>query len=152
MISLVAGRPLKLYISAFDLMTGNMLAQEDEQGNKKVIYYLSRMPNKVETRYSPIEKLCLSLYHSYTKLKYYLMPFHVLVVLQTDIFKYMLSKPMIHGRIGKWMIALIEFSLQYVPAKVVKGRVLAYFLIEHPNIELQPVETKFVGLKPVSYI
>ena len=98
-----------------------MLAQEDEQGDKKVVYYLSQMLNEVETRYSPINKLCLSLYHSYTKLKYYLMSFHVLLTSQTDVIKCMLSKPMIHGRIDKWMIALTEFSLLYVLAKAVKG-------------------------------
>ena len=63
-----------------------------------------------------------------------LTPFHVLVVSQTDVFKYMLLKPMIHGQIGKWMIALTKFSLQYVLAKAVKGQVLADFLIEHQNV------------------
>ena len=41
MISPVARRPLKLYISAYDSIIGSMLAQEDEQGNEKVVYYLS---------------------------------------------------------------------------------------------------------------
>ena len=60
----------------------------------------------------------------------------------------MLLKPMIYGRIGKWIIAFTEFSLQYVPTKVVKGQVLTDFLTKHPNVELYPVETNFVGLKP----
>ena len=56
------------------------------------------------------------------------MSFHVKVVLQTNVVKYMLSKLTIHGRIGKWMLALIEFSLQYVPAKAVKCNVQKKFL------------------------
>jgi hypothetical protein len=35
-----------------------MLAQEDENGDEKAIYYLSRVLNDAETRYSSIEKLC----------------------------------------------------------------------------------------------
>ena len=89
MISPVKGKPFKLYISASNFTIGSMLAQEDEQGTERVVYYLSRILNEVKTGYSPIEKLCLSLYHSYAKLKYYLMPFHVIIILQIDVIKYM---------------------------------------------------------------
>ena len=41
MILTMTGRHLKLYISASDSTMGSMLAQEDEQGNEKVVYYLS---------------------------------------------------------------------------------------------------------------
>ncbi|XP_068336619.1 uncharacterized protein [Pyrus communis] len=37
------------------------------------------------------------------------------------------------GRIGKWTLALSEFSLQYVPQKAVKGQALADFLAQHPS-------------------
>lgn len=40
-----------------------MLAQEDD-GIEGAIYYLSRIMNDVETRYTMVEKLCLSLYFS----------------------------------------------------------------------------------------
>ena len=46
------------------------------------------------------------------------------------------------------MLALTEFSLQYVPAKGVKGQVLANFLIEHPNVKVETSITNFVALKP----
>jgi hypothetical protein len=49
---------MKLYISASDLTLGSMLAQEDENGDEKAIYYLSRVLNDAETRFSSIEKLC----------------------------------------------------------------------------------------------
>ena len=83
-----------------------MLAQQDKNGNKRVVYYLSRMLNNVENRYTSIEKLCLVLYFSYLKLKCYLIPRKVYVISQTDVIKYMLSSPMLHGRVGKWMLAL----------------------------------------------
>ncbi|KAM1464696.1 hypothetical protein ACFXTO_044316 [Malus domestica] len=43
----------------------------------------------------------------------------------------MLSKPMLAGRIGKWILALSEFSFQYVPQRAVKGQAIADFLTEH---------------------
>ncbi|XP_058722926.1 uncharacterized protein LOC131594741 [Vicia villosa] len=43
----------------------------------------------------------------------------------------MLSKPILHSRIGKWALALSEFSLTYVPLKVVKGQIVADFIVDH---------------------
>ena len=45
----------------------------------------------------------------------------------------MLTRPIVKGRIGKWTMALSEFSLQYVPQKAVKGQALADFLAQHPS-------------------
>ncbi|XP_024171496.1 uncharacterized protein LOC112177440 [Rosa chinensis] len=47
----------------------------------------------------------------------------------------MLSQPILKGRIGKWILALSEFSLQYVPQKAVKGQAIADFLAHHPMLD-----------------
>ena len=41
------GQPLNLYVSASETTIGSMLAQEDENGNERVVYYLSYMLNDV---------------------------------------------------------------------------------------------------------
>lgn len=146
MMPAIPRRPLKLYISASQDTIGCLLAQDDENSVERAIYYLSRVLNDAELRYSAIEKLCLALYFSCTKLKYYMMPCNVYVVSKTDVIKYMLSKPILNGRIGKWTIALSEFSLQYLPAKAVKGQAIADFLVEHPGEEIP--EINLVTLKP----
>jgi len=43
----------------------------------------------------------------------------------------MLSIPILSGRIGKWILALLEFDLRYESAKVVKGQVMADFVTQH---------------------
>ena len=75
-----------------------------------------------------------------------MMPCNVLVMSKTDVIKYMLSKPVLNGRIGKWTVALSEFSLQYVPMKAVKGQVIADFLADHPCLDVE--NTNYVELKP----
>ena len=52
-------KSMRLYIAASDKTFGSMLAQEDDNGVERAIYYLSRVLNDAETRYSMIEKLCL---------------------------------------------------------------------------------------------
>ena len=52
------GKPFKLYMSADSQMIGSALMQKFE-GKERVVFYLSRSLLDLETRYSPIEKLCL---------------------------------------------------------------------------------------------
>ncbi|KAM1453262.1 hypothetical protein ACFXTO_002895 [Malus domestica] len=47
----------------------------------------------------------------------------------------MMTKPMLTGRIGKWILALSEFSFQYVPQRAVKGQAIADFLAEHQEFQ-----------------
>ena len=72
------------------------------------------------------------------------------MVSQYNIIKHMLSKPMLHSRIGKWSLVLTEFSLRYVPMKAIKGQVLADFVVDHKikDVEIwSELETQFVGQK-----
>ncbi|XP_059627205.1 uncharacterized protein LOC132269996 [Cornus florida] len=131
-------QPLKLYISAADESIGSLLAQDNEVGKEQAVYYLSRILTPVERRYTPIEKMCLALYFAAHKLRIYMLLVLVYVICATDLIKYMLSRPIISGRIGKWSLALMEFSFQYVPQRAVKGQALADFLADHPCLDVDP--------------
>ena len=61
----------------------------------------------------------------------------VYVVSQTDLVKYILSRPLIIGQIGKWSLALLKFTLVYFLHKSVKGQALANFMAYHPSLEIQ---------------
>ncbi|XP_024190662.1 uncharacterized protein LOC112194676 [Rosa chinensis] len=87
-----------------------------------------------------MEKLCLTLYFSACKLRHYMLSFTTCIIAQTDLVKYMLSRPIFRGRIGKWVLALSEFSLQYVPQKAVKGQAIADFLAHHPTLEIHALK------------
>ena len=79
-----------------------------------------------------------------------MLPSITQVIAQTDVIWYMLTRPIVKGRIRKWTMALSEFSLQYVPQKAVKGQALTDFLAHHPSpygfggndVEIGMVETR----------
>ncbi|KAK2395721.1 hypothetical protein QL285_057430 [Trifolium repens] len=48
----------------------------------------------------------------------------------------MLTKPILHSRIGKWALALTEYSLSYKPLNAVKGQIVADFIVDHSLIEM----------------
>jgi hypothetical protein len=68
-----SGIPFKLYLAAKKDVIGGVLTQETE-GKEYIVAYESRRLLDAETRYTFIEKLCLSLYHTCTKLRHYLLP------------------------------------------------------------------------------
>ncbi|WJX27586.1 hypothetical protein P8452_16393 [Trifolium repens] len=57
----------------------------------------------------------------------------------------MLLKPILHSRIGKWALALTEYSLTYKPLRAVKGQIVADFLAEHSVSEAL---IEFIDIEP----
>jgi hypothetical protein len=70
--ALKMGAGFKLYIAAQRNVIGAVLTQEDG-GWEGAIAYLSRRLLDAETRYTFIEKLCLTLYYACTKCCHYLL-------------------------------------------------------------------------------
>jgi len=80
------------------------------------------------------------LYFAAKKLRHYLLSNVTWLVAKTDYKKYMPSRPILKGRIGKWILA---FRIPvYIPQKAVKGQALADFLADHPS-ELEKEITEY---------
>ncbi|KAL0552168.1 hypothetical protein IC582_011265 [Cucumis melo] len=126
------GKPLILYIAAQETSLGALLAQENDKGKECALYYLSRTLTGAELNYSPIEKMCLALFFAIDKLRHYMQAFTIHLVAKADPVKYILSRPVISGRLAKWAIILQQYDIVYIPQKAVKGQALADFLVDHP--------------------
>jgi len=83
-------------VAAEDKVIGVVLTQETK-GKEYIITYISRRLIDAETRYTFIQKLCLSLYYACTKLRHYLLFSICIVVCQTNVIKHMLQKPIFVG-------------------------------------------------------
>ena len=108
------------------------MAQKNEAEKEKALYYLSRKLTGAELRYSPIEKMCLALLFSIHKLRHYMQAHTIHLVVKVDPVKYILSRPVISGRLVKWSVAFQEFEIAYVQQKAIKGQASANFLTDHP--------------------
>jgi len=76
---------------------------------------------------------------SCTKLIHYLSV-ECIIVCKYDIIKYMLSLPILNGRIGKWILSLLKFDLRYELAKAIKEQVMADFITHHCGADILVVE------------
>jgi hypothetical protein len=85
----MAGIPFWLYITVEDVVIEVVFTQITE-GKEYITTYLSQRLIDAETRYSFIEKLCLSLFYACSKLRHYLSPSICVVACQADVIKHML--------------------------------------------------------------
>lgn len=72
------------------------------------------------------------------------MAHQVMVLAKTDLVKYMLSQPLLRGRLSQWSLHLLQFDIGYVSQNAVKGQALADFLADHPCVDVSPEEEDWV--------
>jgi hypothetical protein len=128
-------RPFYVYLSVGDASIASVVIKVHDN-KEKVVFYLSRRMPDAEIRYPDIEKLCLSLFFTCTKLRHILLSAEIIIICKSDVIKHMLSAPVLKGRLGKWMFALSEFDIRYQPAKAVKGQALADLIAERVNTNI----------------
>ncbi|RVW87540.1 Ribonuclease HI [Vitis vinifera] len=114
-------RPLLLHLSVSDMALGCMLAQLDDSGKERAIYYLSKRMLEYEMRYVMIERLCLALAWATRRLRHYMTEYSIDEMART----------------------LTEFDIQYVYQKSIKGSIVADHLASLPISEDRPVDDDF---------
>jgi ribonuclease HI len=128
-------RPFYIYLSVGDTSIASVVVQVYDS-KEKVVFYLSRRMSDPETRYHKMEKLCLHLFFTCTKLRHIFLFVEIIIICKSDIIKHMLSAPVLKGQLGRWMFALSEFDIRYQPAKAVKGQALADLIAERINTNI----------------
>ncbi|RVW29098.1 Retrovirus-related Pol polyprotein from transposon 17.6 [Vitis vinifera] len=137
------GRPLLLYLSVSDMALGCMLAQIDDLGKERAIYYLSKRMLEYEMRYVMIERLCLALVWATRRLRHYMTEYSVHLISRLDPLRYLFDRPALTGRLMRWLVLLTEFDIQYVSQKSIKGSIVADHLASLPTSEDRPVDDDF---------
>ncbi|KAI8568356.1 hypothetical protein RHMOL_Rhmol02G0191700 [Rhododendron molle] len=139
----VTGKPLILYLSVTLSSMGCMLAQEEDDGVERAVYYLNKKMVGPEERYTHLEKTCWALVWASKKLRHYMLAYPVKLISRMDPLKYLFQKSALTGRMARWFLMLVEFELKYVTRKSVKGRAVAEFLADCPIEGGEDAEFKF---------
>jgi hypothetical protein len=130
-----------IYLSVGDTSIDSVVVQVYDS-KEKVVFYLSRRMLDTKTRYHEIEKLCLCLFFTCTKLWHILLFVEIIVICKSDIIEHMLSAPVLKGPLEKWMFVLSEFDIQYQPSKVIKGQALADLIAERINTNIATLSVR----------
>ena len=133
LVSPIEGELLTLYLAVSDFSTSAVLVRDKERVQHP-IYYCNRALRGAEERYPRMEKLILALVTAARKLCPYSQAHTIEVPTEYPI-KQVLHKPETSGRLMKWAIELSEFDIRYKPKTVIKGQILADFVMEFTSAE-----------------
>ncbi|KAL0411302.1 UNVERIFIED_CONTAM: hypothetical protein Slati_3719900 [Sesamum latifolium] len=104
--------------------------------NKCQCYYVSKVLNGAEGRYTPIEKMTLALVITARRLCPYFLS-HPIGVKTNLPLKQILCKPDTSGRLVKWAVELRGYDISYLPRTTIKAQALADFIFEMAGISLE---------------
>ncbi|KAL0356123.1 UNVERIFIED_CONTAM: Retrovirus-related Pol polyprotein from transposon opus [Sesamum radiatum] len=122
------GETLFLYLVVSEQAVSTVLISESEKVQNPV-YYVSKMLQGAEKRYTQIEKLALALVITARKLRPYFQS-HKIVVLTNHPLGHIMTRPDASGRLVKWAVELGEYDIEYQSRTAVKAQVLADFVVE----------------------
>ena len=69
--------------------------------------------------------------------------YSILLVSRLDPLRYLFDRPVLTGRLMRWLDLLIELDIQYVTRKSVKGSIVAYHLASLSVFDDKPVDDDF---------
>ncbi|KAL2226893.1 UNVERIFIED_CONTAM: Retrovirus-related Pol polyprotein from transposon [Sesamum indicum] len=103
------GEELLLYLGVSENAVSLVLVRE-EGGQQNPIYYVSKMLQGAELRYTEMEKLALALVVTARKLRPYFQS-HRVIVLTNYPLKHIMSRPEASGRLIKWTVELGQYDI-----------------------------------------
>ncbi|KAL0411660.1 UNVERIFIED_CONTAM: hypothetical protein Slati_3755700 [Sesamum latifolium] len=103
----------------------------EEGGKHMTIYYVSKVLNGAEGRYTPIEKMALALIVTARGLSPYFLS-HPVGVKTNMPLKQTFDKPDTSGRLVKWVVELSEYDITYLPRTTIKAQPLVDLVSEIP--------------------
>ena len=91
-------RDYTLYLDDADTTIGMVLVQDDDDGTKHVIYYLSRNLLDMESRYAYVEKLALAVVCAVQHFCHYILLRTTTVISDCNPMTYILSRQLLGGK------------------------------------------------------
>ncbi|WJZ92604.1 hypothetical protein VitviT2T_011589 [Vitis vinifera] len=90
-----------------------MLAQLDDSGKERAIYYLSKRMLDYGTSYVMIERYCLALVWATRRLRHYMTKYSMHLISRLDPLGYLFDRPTLVGRLMRWSLDDLRYT--YLP-------------------------------------
>ncbi|XP_057811344.1 uncharacterized protein LOC131025564 [Salvia miltiorrhiza] len=122
------GEPLYLYISMGVESLSSVLVREKNR-QQKPIYFVSKVIQGAELRYTEVEKTAYTIMITARKLRPYFLS-HKVIVRTIIPFRQILGRPDLAGKMVKWAIELGEYEVEFEPRTAIRAQALADFIQE----------------------
>ena len=103
-----------VHYNASNIAIGAVLAQNIHGDRDSLIHYASRNLNSAEKNYSTTERKALAMIYSMGKFRHYLLENHFVFYVDHQALLYLVNRPVVSGRIARWMLLLQEYNFEVV--------------------------------------
>uniref|UniRef100_A0A2N9EDF9 Integrase catalytic domain-containing protein n=1 Tax=Fagus sylvatica TaxID=28930 RepID=A0A2N9EDF9_FAGSY len=141
----IPGRPLRLYLASNSEAIGGSVAQKDEDGTEKLIYYVSRALRDAETRYSGAERACLALIYASQSLRHYFLAHKIQLMTKSHPIRSLLHMPILSGRLAQWLLQLSQYEIITETLTTIKSQAMADLLAQFPREDSSSISHEVPG-------
>lgn len=125
-----------LYLAADHSTVAMVFIQDNEEGNKHVIYYISQNILDTETRYGHVEKLALVIIQVVQCFWHYMLLHTTTLISKCNPMTYIPTRQLLAGRYSKWIVILQKFDLVFTMDKSKKSLVFIELISSPPSKSL----------------
>jgi hypothetical protein len=93
---------------------GSILTQPGDVAMDDPIYFASRKLSQAERNYTMSEREGLAMIYALQKFRHYLLGAHFKFFTDHSALKYLVNKPILEGRICRWLLLFQEFSFEVI--------------------------------------
>ena len=105
--------PFHVHVDASSIVLGTILAQLGE-GLDHLIAFSSRKLSSAEHTYTTTERGGLAMVYALQKFRHYLLGAHFKMYTDHSTLKYLVNKPMLGGRICRWLLLFQEYHFETI--------------------------------------
>uniref|UniRef100_A0A2N9HYI3 Integrase catalytic domain-containing protein n=1 Tax=Fagus sylvatica TaxID=28930 RepID=A0A2N9HYI3_FAGSY len=124
---------------------GGLVAQEDEEGTERPIYYVSRALKDAETRYSGAERACLALIYASQRLRHYFLAHKIQLITKSHPIRSLLHRPVLSGRLAQWLLQLSQYEITTETPTAIKSQAIADLLAQFPGEDSSSISHEVPG-------
>ncbi|XP_059068671.1 uncharacterized protein LOC131859137 [Cryptomeria japonica] len=118
--------PFHIHTDASDASMGAVLGQKEDNLFYS-IYYINKNFTREEINYTVTEKEFLAVVYAINKFRHYIIGYKVFVHTYHSAIRFLMNKPMVTGRVIRWLLLLQEFDVTILD-KPGRENVVADFL------------------------
>jgi hypothetical protein len=101
-------------VDALGIALGAILVQPRKGNMDHPIYFASRKLSQVEHNYTTTKREGLAIIYALQKFRHYMLGFHFKFFTHHSALKYLVNKPVMEGRICRWILLFQEFSFEVI--------------------------------------
>lgn len=122
-----------LYISASHCTVAGVIVQEEDTRQENVVYYISKKLSGPALNYSHEEKLALVVFHSFQKLRHYILLRQTRVVANSNPMQYILGCRTLNWKYAWWVVILQEYDLDFSTPKSKRALAIVKVITDLPS-------------------